>query len=163
MRRRNDLGLERALQKIGPEPRTDFVSRLADEIREEIHEDRHARARGLSLGLAVALTAIIMAAIGAVGAANAALSATNALAEVVRQAFSSPSNEVRLATHTPAQDQYKPKCNSGRGNLSETETGTRQTNSSTLVNPHEGGRGPGPYPTDDCDPGKSGPQNRGGD
>jgi hypothetical protein len=56
-------------------------------------------------------------------------------------------------------------CNSGRGNLSETETGSHQTNSNTLINPHgpHGGLGPGPAPTDDCDPGNSGPQNHGGD
>jgi hypothetical protein len=163
MRRRNDLALERALKKIGPEPDPDFLRTLADEIRAEIREDRHARTRGLGLGLAVALTAMIMAAVGAVGAADAARSATKAVAQVVSQAFSAPNNQVRVATNTPAQHQYKPKCNSGRGNLSETETWTRQTNSTTLVNPHEGGRGPGPYPTDDCDPGNSGPQNRGGD
>ena len=63
---------------------------------------------------------------------------------------------------TPAERQYE-KCNSGRGNLSETESGTRQTDSDTLINPHEGGRGPGDYPTDDCDPGNSGGVNRGGD
>ena len=54
-------------------------------------------------------------------------------------------------------------CNSGRGNLSETDTGTHQTNSSTLINPHTGGTGPGTAPTDDCDPGNSGPHNAGGD
>jgi hypothetical protein len=57
-------------------------------------------------------------------------------------------------------------CNSGRGNLSETDTGTHQTNSNTLINPHipsHGGLGPGDTPTDDCDPGNSGSVNHGGD
>lgn len=62
-------------------------------------------------------------------------------------------------------------CNSGRGNLSETDTGSHQTNSDTLINPHipHGGNphflglGPGSSPTDDCDPGNSGPHNAGGD
>lgn len=49
-------------------------------------------------------------------------------------------------------------CNSGRGNGPE-----GNDNSSTYINPHAGGRGPGPYPTDDCDPGNSGGKNRGGD
>jgi hypothetical protein len=57
----------------------------------------------------------------------------------------------------------QPKSNSGRGNLSETGTGTRQSNSSTLKNPHEGETGPGDHPTDDYDPGNSGSHNRGGD
>jgi hypothetical protein len=73
-------------------------------------------------------------------------------------------------------------CNSGRGNLSETDLGSHQTNSDTLINPHEPhgngnphisgnphgnphflGLGPGDSPTDDCDPGNSGPHNAGGD
>lgn len=63
---------------------------------------------------------------------------------------------------SPSQQQYE-KCNSGRGNLSETESGTHQTDSDTLINPHEGGQGPGDSPTDDCDPGNSGAVNSGGD
>jgi len=58
---------------------------------------------------------------------------------------------------------HQPKSNSGRGNLSETGTGTRQSNSSTLKNPHQGETGPGDHPTDDYDPGNSGSHNRGGD
>ncbi|MFL5945254.1 MAG: hypothetical protein ACJ74C_07430, partial [Gaiellaceae bacterium] len=55
------------------------------------------------------------------------------------------------------------KSNSGRGNLSETGTGTRQSDSSTLTNPHDGETGPGAHPTGDRDPGNSGLNNRGGD
>jgi hypothetical protein len=55
-------------------------------------------------------------------------------------------------------------CNSGRGNLSETDTGSYQTNSSTLIDPHTTtAGGPGDSPTGDCDPGNSGPVNSGGD
>jgi hypothetical protein len=49
-------------------------------------------------------------------------------------------------------------CNSGRGNGSEGNPGQ-------LIDPHNGGRGPGTFPTlaDECDPGNSGAKNRGGD
>lgn len=155
MRRRNDRALEQALRRSRSEPPPDFLRALADEIREEIRGGRSARVRSLSIGLAVALTAILVAALGAAGVAS---SATGLLLDAVSL---STQEEVQVATNTPAQDQYA--CNSGRGNLSETESGDHQTDSTTLVNPHEGETGPGPYPTDDCDPGKSGPQDRGGD
>jgi hypothetical protein len=48
------------------------------------------------------------------------------------------------------------KCNSGRGNSSD-------TNTVQLINPHAGGNGPGVFATVDCDPGNSGAVNRGGD
>jgi hypothetical protein len=66
---------------------------------------------------------------------------------------------------SPACDQYGVKANSGRGNLSETASGPRSTDSETLINPHLGNTalGPGDFPTDDCDPGNSGAVNRGGD
>jgi hypothetical protein len=73
----------------------------------------------------------------------------------------SGSSGVTVIQQSPANDQYK--CNAGRGNLSETESGTHQTDSDTLINPHTGGTGPGTAPTDDCDPGNSGPHNSGGD
>jgi hypothetical protein len=63
----------------------------------------------------------------------------------------------------PCEPTREAKSNSGRGNLSETDTGTRQSDSSTLKNPHEGETGPGDHPTDDRDPGNSGLHNRGGD
>jgi hypothetical protein len=50
-------------------------------------------------------------------------------------------------------------CNSGRGNGPESATG----DSSTYINPREGGRGPGSSPSGDCDPGNSGGKNAGGD
>lgn len=66
---------------------------------------------------------------------------------------------MQTASNTPAEGEYKDKSN----NLSETDSGTHQTDSSTLINPHEGGTGPGTSPTDDCDPGNSGPHDSGGD
>lgn len=48
------------------------------------------------------------------------------------------------------------KCNSGRGNSSE-------TNTALLVDPHAGETGPGVVGTVDCDPGNSGSHNSGGD
>jgi hypothetical protein len=50
------------------------------------------------------------------------------------------------------------QCNAGRGNGPEPGG-----SSSSFVDPRDGGRGPGPFPTGDCDPGNSGPVNRGGD
>jgi hypothetical protein len=68
-----------------------------------------------------------------------------------------------VVNNSPAHDQYK--CNSGRGNWSETDSGPRSMDSDTLIDPHAGNTalGPGDFPTDDCDPGNSGSHNRGGD
>lgn len=49
-------------------------------------------------------------------------------------------------------------CNAGRGNGPEPGPG-----SSTWIDPHSGGRGPGSSPSGDCDPGNSGGHNAGGD
>jgi hypothetical protein len=153
--RRRDKGfdLENELRRNRPEPKREFVRALTAEMR------RHERPRGsLRLAFAGALTIVMLGALAAFGgigyAANAPQTAVHAVASLVSSGMS-------VVNNSPASDQYK--CNSGRGNLSETSSGTRQTDSSTLVNPHTGGTGPGPYPTDDCDPGNSGPQNRGGD
>ena len=118
-----------------------------------------AAAAGLTIGLA--------AAVAGVGGVGYAAAAPKAALDVVVRAFG-PSkaslNGMPIATRSAARDQYGGKCNSGRGNGSEYPPETRNTTRSrTLVNPHEGERGPGPYPTDDCDPGNSGAKNRGGD
>jgi hypothetical protein len=109
----------------------------------------------MRLTLVVGVTAVAFAGMAAVGGA-ANLHALHGLANII---------SLSGGGNTPADDQYvvKVKCNSGRGNLSETNLGTHQTNSNTLINPHTGGTGPGLSPTDDCDPGNSGPHNSGGD
>jgi hypothetical protein len=161
MKRRKNQDLERALRRARTEPDPDFLRSLAEEVRDSARDGR-ARSRWFSVGLAVILTAVVVAALGAQVGGGAAAATTDAVVGVVSDVFSS-SDQLQTASNTPAEDEYKEKCNSGRGNLSETESGTHQEDSSTLINPHEGGTGPGTSPTDDCDPGNSGPHNSGGD
>jgi hypothetical protein len=145
--------LEAELRRNRPEPNRDFVRALTSEIR-----GRGRPSGSLRLAFAGALTVVMLVALAAVGGIGYAATAPQ---KAVTAVVSLVSSGVSVIHNSPASDQYK--CNSGRGNLSETESGTRQTDSDTLVNPHTGGTGPGPFPTDDCDPGNSGPQNRGGD
>jgi hypothetical protein len=100
----------------------------------------------------------MLSAVAAMGGIGQAAAAVKAVVSTV-----SGSSGPSVVTNSPANDQYK--CNSGRGNLSETDSGPRSTDSDTLINPHLGNTalGPGDFPTDDCDPGNSGPHNRGGD
>jgi hypothetical protein len=103
---------------------------------------------------------VMLAAVASMGGIAQAASAVKAVVSTV-----TGSSGGTVVNNSPAKDQYGVKCNSGRGNLSETESGPRSTDSDTLINPHLGNTalGPGDFPTDDCDPGNSGPQNRGGD
>ena len=114
--------------------------------------------------VAVVLTAALVATLAAVGAIGYAANASTHAAKAVDAAVKT--HHVRRIAHgSPAQDQYAQKqhCNSGRGNWSETSSGSRSHDSKTLIDPHNGGTGPGSTPTDDCDPGNSGPHNHGGD
>jgi hypothetical protein len=154
--RREQSRVHRALRAGRPDARPEFVHQVASRVTGHGVSLRRGR-----LIFAVALATAIAAVAASVGGPYATDASTDALNALTR--VSSKKAAPRLAVNTPAQHQYREKCNSGRGNLSETESGTRQTDSSTLTNPHTGGRGPGQFPTDDCDPGNSGPQNRGGD
>ncbi len=150
-------GLEGELRRARPEPRSHFVESLATEIR--------GRARShspLRVALAGGLTVVLVSALAAVGGIGNAAAAPAKAVQAVVNAVAGDSRGV--VTLTPAQDQYV-KCNSGRGNLSETSSGPRSTDSATLINPHLGNTalGPGDFPTNDCDPGSSGAVNRGGD
>jgi hypothetical protein len=162
MERRKNQDLERALRRARMEPDPDFLRNLAEGVRDSARTGR-ARSRWFSVGLAVILTAVIVAALGAEVGGGAAASTTDAVVGVVSDVFSSSNDQVNTTSNTPADDEYNLKCNSGRGNLSETDSGTHQTDSSTLIDPHTGGTGPGTSPTDDCDPGNSGPHDSGGD
>lgn len=154
-RDRKGFDLEGELRANRPEPQQAFIHALAAEIR------GRGRPHGaFRLAFAGALTVMMLAALAAVGGIGSATTAPKQAAWAV-VSFVKSGNGPSVVQNSPASDQYK--CNSGRGNLSETATGTRQTNSATLINPHTGGRGPGSYPTDDCDPGNSGAHNRGGD
>jgi hypothetical protein len=156
---RDNGDLERQLRKQRPEPRPEFVDNLINRLELRRSPVRVPRAR---LALVLALTGALAAAVSYAGAyEHAASSSREVVNALTRMAKTQPA---RLFIHnSPAQDEYEVKCNSGRGNLSETENGIRQTDSNTLINPHEGGTGPGEQPTDDCDPGNSGPHNSGGD
>jgi hypothetical protein len=151
---RKGVDVETELRKSRPEPRQDFVYALTSEIRG--HRGRRGSLRLVFVG---GLTALMLAAVASTGGIAKAASAVQAVVTTVT------GNSATVIQHSPANDQYGVKCNSGRGNLSETESGPRSTDSDTLINPHLGNTalGPGDFPTDDCDPGNSGPQNRGGD
>jgi hypothetical protein len=158
--KRNARGvdLESELRKNRPEPRRDFVHALSSGIR-GVPERRGSRG-SLRLAFVGGLTVVMLAAVGSMGGIAQAASAVKAVVSTV-----TGTGNVTVINNSPAYDQYGVKCNSGRGNLSETESGPRSTDSDTLINPHLGNTalGPGDFPTDDCDPGNSGPQNRGGD
>jgi hypothetical protein len=158
-RKRQSFDLEQQLREVRPEPGRDFLHSLVSEVRERRHSRpsfRLAFAGGLTVTLFVALSAV-----GAIGyAAAAPAKAVKAVVSAV-----SGDNGTTLIQQSPACDQYVTKANSGRGNLSETNSGPGSTDSDTLINPHLGNTalGPGDFPTDDCDPGNSGAHNRGGD
>ena len=158
-RKRQSFDLEQQLREARPEPGRDFLHSLVSKVRERRHSRpsfRLAFAGGLTVTLFVALSAV-----GAIGyAAAAPAKAVKAVVSAV-----SGDNGTTLIQQSPACDQYVTKANSGRGNLSETNSGPRSTDSDTLINPHLGNTalGPGDFPTDDCDPGNSGAHNRGGD
>lgn len=156
---RRDHDVERQLRKQRPEPRAEFTGDLIDRLELGKPTVRVPVGR---LALVLALTGALAAAVSyAGGFEHAASSSRQVVDTLTRVAKSQPARLV--INNSPADDQYDEKCNSGRGNLSETENGTRQTDSNTLINPHEGGTGPGDQPTDDCDPGNSGDHNSGGD
>jgi hypothetical protein len=158
-RKRQSFDLEQQLREARPEPGRDFLHSLVSKVRERRHSRpsfRLAFAGGLTVTLFVALSAV-----GGIGyAATAPATAVKAVVSAV-----SGDNGTTLIQQSPACDQYVTKANSGRGNLSETNSGPRSTDSDTLINPHLGNTalGPGDFPTDDCDPGNSGAHNRGGD
>jgi hypothetical protein len=158
-RKRQSFDLERQLREARPEPGRDFLHSLVSEVRER----RHARP-SFRLAFAGGLTATLFVALSAMGGIGYAATAPAKAVSAVVSAVSG-NNGTTVIQHSPANDQYGQKCNSGRGNLSETSSGPRSTDSDTLINPHLGNTalGPGDFPTDDCDPGNSGAVNRGGD
>lgn len=150
--------VERDLARMRPEPPRELYSRLVREARADRPRTSHGVLRTVLVTTAAAVLMLSLSSF-----ALSAAGKGNPISSVVRVIGSlGPTNHNNNHNPTPAEHQYE-KCNSGRGNLSETESGTRQTDSNTLINPHEGGRGPGEFPTDDCDPGNSGDVNRGGD
>jgi hypothetical protein len=153
-RHRKHVDVERELGKSRPEPRRDFIYALTSDIR-----GHRGRSGSLRLAIVGGLTAVMLAAVASMGGVGKAAAAVKAVVNTVT------GSGVTVIQQSPACDQYGVKANSGRGNLSETESGPRSTDSDTLINPHLGNTalGPGDFPTDDCDPGNSGAHNRGGD
>jgi hypothetical protein len=153
-RHSKEFDIESELRRNRPEPRRDVVDALISEIR-----GHRGRRSALRLAFVGGLTAVMLTALAATGGLAKAASAVKAVVSTVTD------SNVTVIQQSPACDQYGVKANSGRGNLSETESGPRSTDSATLINPHLGNTalGPGDYPTDDCDPGNSGAVNRGGD
>lgn len=158
-RKRRSFDLERELRAARPEPGRDFLHTLASEVRERGHSRRSFR-----LAFAVGLTAALLVALSAVGGIGYAAAAPAHAVKAVVSAVKGDDG-VTLIQQSPACVQYVTHANSGRGNLSETASGSGSTDSDTLINPHLGNTalGPGEFPTDDCDPGNSGAHNRGGD
>jgi hypothetical protein len=157
MRRDSARELEDVLRSGRPEPRQAFVDALAMTVAV-----RGRRRRAFRLAFAGGLSSLVLGGLAGFGAIGEAAAAPAKVVNAVVQVIVGQ-DDVNIIQQSPACDQYGVKANSGRGNLSETESGNRQTDSDTLVNPHTGGTGPGPFPTDDCDPGNSGSVNRGGD
>ncbi len=156
MGRHFEDGLEHELHQSRPAPTDDYVASIAGSVR---GSGRSSSVRRLTLAVVLSLVAFV--ALAATGGMTQATAAPQSLIGIVKKAFvSKPANPPKLNTvsKSSGKDQYgeKKKCNSGRGNGSEGD-------SSQLIDPHAGGRGPGEYPTLDCDPGNSGGKNRGGD
>lgn len=158
-RKRQSVDLEGQLRQARPQPGRDFLQGLVSEVRA-----RRQSRQSFRLAFAGGLTMVLFVALAAVGGIGYAAAAPAKAVHAVVAAVSSD-NGTTLIQQSPACDQYVTKANSGRGNLSETSSGSGSTDSSTLINPHLGNTalGPGDYPTDDCDPGNSGAHNRGGD
>ena len=161
--RRGRVDVEFELWKNRPEPAKDFLRQLTSDVR-----GRHQAGPGsLRLTIALAGTLALLISLASVGGLEYAAAGPKSAIQAVGRVVTESNDKVRVVNASPASHQYDPKCNSGRGNLSETEEGeTRSTDSTTLINPHEpnhGGLGPGDSPTGDCDPGNSGSHNSGGD
>jgi hypothetical protein len=158
-RKRESFDLERQLREARPTPGRDFLHALVAEVSERRHSPRSFR-----LAFAVGLTMALLVALSAVGGIGYAAAAPAKAVKAVVSAVSRD-NGPTVIQDSPACVQYAEHANSGRGNLSETESGSGSTDSDTLINPHVGNTalGPGDFPTDDCDPGNSGAHNRGGD
>lgn len=154
MKRKFEDEMERDLRGRRPTPEDDYVASIADSIR----GSRRSSSSRPRLVVGVALSVVALASLAASGGLSQATAAPVSVAKIVKNVVSNKKDKPAKATKTAANDQYVPrvKCNSGRGNGSEGPNGQ-------LIDPHNGGTGPGVFPTIDCDPGNSGPQNRGGD
>lgn len=148
----DDHDLERELQRNRPQPSDEFV----ESVGAHVGRSRGGAARRIAtVGLLTTVLAAGLAALGGFGTATAAFTdTTKAVTKVVKPGKASTA--LAVVKKSPAQDQYKEKCNSGRGNEFE-----QVPSSGTYIPPSTGSSGADP--TEDCDPGNSGSHNSGGD
>lgn len=102
--RRRSFDIEGELRQNRPEPRSEFVTSLATEIRSR---RRTARPRA-RVALAGALSVALLAALAPVGALGSASSAAKGIVSVATRVAGTQAAPNR-AKSTAAQDQYRPK------------------------------------------------------
>jgi len=108
--RRRSHGIEEELRRNRPEPRSEFVTSLAEHVR----NDRRSARAGVRVALAGALTVALLAALAPVGALGSAGSAAEGIVNAATRVVSTHARPV--ARHTPAASQYahkKKKCPKG--------------------------------------------------
>ena len=155
MGRRFEDDIGRELHRGRPSPSDEYVASVAHAIG---GQERASSVRS-RLAVAIVLSVLALSALATTGGIAQAMTAPQSVAKIVKKVVASDSQvKVKKVKKSAASDQYgeKPKCNSGRGNNSEGANGQ-------LIDPHNGGSGPGESPTLDCDPGNSGSNNNGGD
>jgi hypothetical protein len=102
--RRRSFDIEGELREQRPEPRSEFVASVAEQVRTE---RRPARA-GVRVALAGALTVALLAALAPVGALGSANSAAKGLVSAAARVVAT--HERSSAGNSPARDQYKRKA-----------------------------------------------------
>jgi hypothetical protein len=105
--RRRAFDVEGELREQRPEPRSEFVASLAEQVRTE---RRPARA-GVRVALAGALTVGLLAALAPVGALGSASSAAKGVVSAATRVVGT--HDRHATASSPAQDQYKKKCPKG--------------------------------------------------
>jgi hypothetical protein len=101
--RQRSFDVEEELRRHKPEPRSDFVTHLAEHVRTD---SRTARG-GLRIALAGAVTVALLAALAPVGALGSAGSAAKGIVNAATRVVATQARPV--ASHTPAGNQYNKK------------------------------------------------------
>jgi hypothetical protein len=108
--RRRSFDVEAELRRNKPEPRSEFVTSLAEHVRTE----RRPTRAGMRVAIAGALTVALLAALAPVGALGSAGSAAKGIVNAATRVVATHARPV--ATQTPAASQYpkkKKKCPKG--------------------------------------------------
>jgi hypothetical protein len=107
--RRRSYDVEGELRANRPEPRSEFVSSLAEHVR----SGRRPARGGLRVALAGVLTVVLLAALAPVGALGSAGDAAKGLVSAASHVVGTHARPT--AGHTPAKNQYlrKKKCPKG--------------------------------------------------